>query len=136
MGPAKKNKMDVPFLIYYLLLVIGMLYTNDAENGLFTLNKKIVYVIFPIVAATEGIFYRKFLQVLKRSFVYSCLGVILLCLERPLTISQGGAAANFDFLTYENLKYSMLMLLPHGCIFSYIQFAYWAGFHPGYLSMY
>ncbi len=133
----KEASWSWPFLGYYLLLVVGMIYTNDAENGLFALNKKIVFFILPIVAASESCFDEKFFQILKRSFVYSCLGVILLCLAvATYFYLSGGPVANFDFSTYDNFKSIHPDASPAWMHFTYIQFGYWADFHPAYLSMY
>lgn len=126
-----------PFLIYYLLLVVGMIYTNDAENGLFTLNKKIVFLVLPVIAATEGWIDKKFLQVLKRSFVYSCLAMVLLCLGiAAYYYLTGGPVSNFDFSTNDIFRALHPDASPAWMHFSYIQLAYWADFHPAYLSMY
>jgi len=126
-----------PFLCYYSLLVVGMIYTNDAENGLFALNKKISFFILPIMASAERCFDEKFFQILKRSFVYSCFGMILLCLAAATYFYLSGAPiANFDFSTYDNFKSIHPDASPAWMHFSYIQFGYWADFHPAYLSMY
>ena len=130
-------KWTWPFLVYYLLLVVGMIYTNDVENGLFTLDKKITFFILPIIAATEGCLNEKFVRFLKWSFVYSCVGVILVCLgAAAYSFFHDSTIANFDFSTNENFKIIHPDASPAWMHFSYIQLGYWAGFHPAYLSMY
>lgn len=126
-----------PFLIYYLLLVVGLIFTNDVENGLFTLDKKIGFFILPILAATEICLQEEFVNFLKRSFVYSCVGVIAVCLAAATYFFiQNGTIANFDFSTNEIFKTIHPDASQAWLHFSYIQLGYWAGFHPAYLSMY
>jgi hypothetical protein len=126
-----------PFLIYYLMLLIGMAITYDVENGLFTLNKKITFLILPIIIATGINLDKEIIGFLKRSFVYSCICLILICLgSSALYFFQGGNPENFDFATSENFKAIHPNASPIWMHFSYIQLAHWAGIHPGYLSMY
>lgn len=69
-----------PFLIYYSLLVVGLTYTQDLDNGLFTLDKKVSFLVLPLIMSTGQSLDGRFVELLKRSFVYSCCAVILLCL--------------------------------------------------------
>src|SRR5882672_6863477 len=48
----KSTRWIWPFLIYYGALVIGVCYTKDLENGLFTLDKKISFFILPVIMST------------------------------------------------------------------------------------
>ena len=126
-----------PFLIYYSLLVIGVFYSQDFDNGLFTLDKKISFFILPVIISTGQPLNEKFAGLLKRSFVYSCFAVILLCLTvGAFYYFKGGPSANFDFNTNENFKSIHPDASPFWMHFSYIQLAHWAGLHPGYLSLY
>src|SRR5437870_397640 len=47
----KSSSWAWPFLFYYLLLLIGMVYTQDTDNGLFTLDKKISFFVLPLLAS-------------------------------------------------------------------------------------
>ena len=126
-----------PFLVYYLLLVIGMIYTRDVDNGLFTLDKKVTFLGLPIVVATGLKLDEKFIGFLKRSFVYSCCVVILICaVWASYYYARGGDGLNFDIYTNENFKTFHPDASPVWMHFSYIQLAHWAGLHPAYLSMY
>lgn len=126
-----------PFLFYYLLLVIGMVYTSDFDNGLFILDRKITFFILPVIAATGRELDAGFIAFLKRSFVYSCSVVILVCLAlASYYFFHEGSGSNFDFYTNENFKTIHPDISPAWTHFSYIQLAHWAGLHPAYLSMY
>src|SRR5882724_3308961 len=68
-----------PFFLYYLVIIIGIIYTTDVDNGLFTLDKKITFILLPLVAATGRPLSKDVFGFFKRSFVYSCTLVIFVC---------------------------------------------------------
>lgn len=127
-----------PFLLYYVVLLIGMLYTLDVSRGLAMLDKKIILLAFPILVATGRALSIKFFEFLKRSFVYSCSAVVLVCLVlAAYSFAQGGPASNFDIRTNGHFMSLHPDASPAWTYFSYIQFAQrGVGIHPGYLSMY
>jgi O-antigen ligase len=133
----KSSRWIWPFVAYYLVLVIGMMYTPAVGNGLFTLNKKITFLILPIMAATSTVLDEKLVRILKRGFVYSCCAIILLCLATAtFYFFDGGTGINFDIRTNENFKNIHPDASAAWMHFSYIEIAHWAGWHPAYLSMY
>jgi len=133
----KAAKWTLPFLLYYLILLIGMLYTDDVSRGLVMLDKKIIFLAFPIIIATGRTLTSEALEFLKRSFVYSCSIVVLVCLVlAAYSFFHGDPVENFDIRTNEHFMFFHPGAWPIWPYFSYIQLAHWAGIHPGYLSMY
>jgi hypothetical protein len=133
----KSSTWSWPFIIYYALLVIGLAYTKDFENGLFTLDKKISFLALPVIMSTGKTLHKEFEEFLKRSFIYSCCIVIVLCFPIGAYYSlHNGPIANFDISTSENYKAIHPDASPVWMYFSYIQLTHWAGFHPAYLSAY
>ncbi|MBI1768792.1 MAG: O-antigen ligase family protein [Bacteroidetes bacterium] len=133
----KSAKWAWPFFIYYAMLLVGMTYTADIDNGFFTLDKKITFVVLPLIAIVGKQLNEEFVSLLKRNFVYSCTGVIFLCLTlATVSFISGGSPENFDFRSsseYNDLHPNASSFWMH---FSYIQLAQWAGLHPAYFSMY
>jgi O-antigen ligase len=133
----KSVKWAWPFFIYYAMLLIGMFYTPDVDNGLFTLDKKITFVALPMIAIVGRELNSNFFSFLKRSFVYSCAALIFLCLILAASdFVSGGVPSNFDVNGAENynaLHPNASQIWMH---FSYIQLAKWVLMHPAYLSMY
>lgn len=133
----KASKWTLPFLIYYLILLIGMLYTHDIRRGLAMLDKKVIFLAFPILFATGRTLNIKFFDFLKRSFVYSCGVVVLVCLAlATYSFFHGDPIENFDIRTnnqFTSFHPSASSVWPY---FSYIELARGIGMHPGYLSMY
>jgi O-antigen ligase len=133
----KAASWTFPFLIYYFLLLVGIFYTQDVDNGLFTLDKKVTFLGLPLVVATGLPLDEKYLGFLKKSFVYSCTAAVLLCFAgAAYYYFSGGASMNFDFYTNEYFTTLHPGASPAWMQFSYIQLAQWARLHPGYLSMY
>jgi hypothetical protein len=133
----KRNWWAWPFFFYFLWMCVGLIYSPDEANGFFTIEKKISFWALPMIAITGRELSSEFFSFLKRSFVYSCLMIVVICLCASLyNYSAGNTTANFDFNSYENF----LRLHPDGAhlwsSFSYIQLIQWAGLHPTYFSMY
>lgn len=133
----KSTKWVWPFFIYYVLLVLGTLYTPDVESGLFTLDKKIPFVALPLLAVIGRGLNEQFVSFLKRSFVYSCSALILLCLALAIAnLLSGALPYNFDLRGaqgYQALHPGASSVWMH---FSYIQLAKGVGMHPAYFSLY
>jgi O-antigen ligase len=133
----KAAKWILPFLLYYLILLIGMFYTPDVDRGLVMLDKKIIFLAFPIIIASGRILNRKFFGFLKQSFVYSCIAIVLVCLVLATnSFFHRGPIENFDIRTNEHFMLFHPEVSPAWPYFSYIQLAHGVGIHPGYLSMF
>jgi O-antigen ligase len=134
----KASTWSWPFLIYYVILLAGMIYTSDLDNGLFTLDKKMSFLVLPLVmSTTRRPLDERFVELLKRSFIYSCCIVVSLSLILGIYFFlKGDPISNFDFNTYENFKSIHPDASQIWMHFSYIQLAQWVGLHPAYLSMY
>ncbi|MBS1683010.1 MAG: O-antigen ligase family protein [Bacteroidetes bacterium] len=126
-----------PMFGYYAVLLAGMIYTQDIDNGFFTLEKKISFIALPIFAITGRPLEERFITLLKKSFVYSCAVIMLFCVvATSIHFSSGGSFGNFNLFTtdnYNNLHPEAPSMWMH---FSYIQLSKWASLHPGYFSMY
>ncbi|MGC4022306.1 MAG: O-antigen ligase family protein [Cyclobacteriaceae bacterium] len=133
----QNNKWAWPLFLYYLVLLVGAFYTRDFNNALFTFDKKISFVVLPLLAITGLPLDQKIISTLKRSFAYSCATVIAFCIGiTAIHFISGGGAENFDVVSnnnYNTLHPSATTAWMH---FSYIQLSHWAGIHPGYFSMY
>jgi O-antigen ligase len=108
---TKNTKVLLAILIFYLLHLIGLLYTNNIQEGLFSLEIKISLLIFPLLFYTEK-FSAKQHWFFFKSFVVGTLLCCLLCLSRAIF---------FYYYTHENLFYYEGL--------SWFQ-------HPSYLAMY
>ncbi|GHN00388.1 hypothetical protein WSM22_18770 [Cytophagales bacterium WSM2-2] len=134
----RTTRWILPFAVYSAVLIIGMAYTSDVSYGFFTLGKKATFLLLPLIAltgrpVTPGVF-----GFISKSFVYSCVLVILVCLAySAFNFFNGGHAPfNFDLTTGDEFKVLHPQVSPTWMHFSYIELARWAGLHPAYFSMY
>lgn len=133
----KEKKWAWPFFAYYLLLILGLFYTPDFDNAISSLGQKLPFVIFPLVAVTGRPLNDSALRLLKFSFVYSCLVVVIVSLAvATVNFLSGNGAANFDPNTTANFAALHSNASRLWMYFSYIQLSRWADLHPAYFSMY
>jgi O-antigen ligase len=140
----KWNRLKVapwvwPFIAFLLMHVIGLIYSEDRSQGLFEIEKKISFLILPLIAACGRSIPLPHFNILKKGFIYSCFFVVvasLLLTVYNLLNHSAGMPQNFDPYTSEQLY-----LLNPGAsstweYFSYIQLGNWIDIHPAYFSMY
>lgn len=126
-----------PFFFYFMWIGLGILYSPDKASGLFTWEKKISYWALPMIAITGKRLSPEFFSFLKRSFVYSCFLIVIICLSASAYhYSNGTTNAIFDFNSYENFLQLHPDASPAWSRFSYIQLVQHVGLHPTYFSMY
>lgn len=106
------NRYALLFIVFYVLQIVGLIYTNNFSGGLFSLQVKFSLLLFPILLASEGRVDVKYQKRLMYAFIAGCLVNSLICLGNATWkyIDQG----IFQF-TYS--KFSIFL-------------------HPSYFSMY
>lgn len=108
----KKSISSQWMIIYYLLFVIGMIYTQNRSYGLFDLQVKLSFLVMPFLFSGFAL-TRPFLQTLARAFIAGCvfgLGCFLVL-------------SYFDFQQTHDVQSFFYMGLSHRM-------------HPTYLSFY
>jgi len=114
----RQRKLWVPLAImmgYYLVHLISMIYTSNIEIGWFVLQKKLLFIIAPIVILTipEEIRTKRHLDILIWSFVAGCFIVMAYSLINSyMNFNESGNSAWFYY-----------------CLVSPFQ-------HPSYMAMY
>ncbi len=109
----KKHKTILFSLIaFYILHIIGLLYTSNIHNGLIDLRIKLPLLVFPILLLFQNHYYKKFYQLILSGFIAGTILTLLFLYVRA-------------FYYYPSL---------HKTAFLYTHFSY--VFHPSYLSMY
>ncbi|HTH54903.1 MAG TPA: O-antigen ligase family protein [Cyclobacteriaceae bacterium] len=133
----KDRRWTWPFFAYYLLLVVGLVYTPDFSSGLSTVGQKLAFVVFPLVAVTGRPLGDAAVRFLKFNFVYSCFSVVIISLVvATVNFFSGSSAANFDPGTEANFTALHSGASGFWMYYSYIQLSRWADLHPAYFSMY
>lgn len=108
---TKNTPVLLAILIFYLLHLIGLVYTDNMGEGLFSLEIKVSMLIFPLLFYTEKFTERQYLFFFK-SFIVGTLLCCLLCLSRATFLYLSTHENNFY---YEGLSWFQ---------------------HPSYLAMY
>ena len=107
-----KNRMALLFIAFYLLHIIGLIYTNNISFGLFDIQVKLYLLVFPLILASKPL-ESKNRQRIFLALVAGCIGTILFLLFRATYLYF--AFGENDFF-YEPLSSYLL--------------------HPSYLAMY
>ncbi len=133
----KSHPLVWGFLLFLLLHVIGISYSEDIANGWFNVEKKFFFFLLPVVFATTLSFDKKMIQLLFKGFIFTCVVTTLLCLVMAFYHYQTSQPPNnFDNVTlslYQKLNPDANLLWM---FFSYIELASGIGMHPTYLAMY
>jgi O-antigen ligase len=105
------NKFALIFISFYLLHIIGLLYTQNKASGLFDLQVKLSLLLFPLILCSKSL-SKKETQAVFIAFIIGSIASSLIMLSRStyLYFAKGENTFFYD-------SFSVLL-------------------HPGYLSMY
>jgi O-antigen ligase len=111
---AFTNKYLWMYAVVYLWYAVWLLFSADLQNGASTLERKLVFIIFPIIMAGENSLPRRAIEKVVFYFIVSCLLGMLYCEFTGIYYYVQSQPKNFHFLIYELLAAPIM--------------------HPGYLS--
>ncbi len=127
----------LPFIIFFSLHIFGVLYSDDKALGWFEVEKKLAFLVLPLIAAAGPPFSPVAWKNLTRGFIFSCLVLGVLSIYFSWAgLSHQSAPHNFDVQTAENYHRLNPGASPVWEYFSYIQLGDWIDVHPAYFSMY
>ena len=107
-----KNRFALLFSTFYLLYVIGLLYSSNRDDGMFNLQVKLSIIVFPLLLVSEGVMDIKKQKMLIYSFITGCVITGLI------------------YLGYATWKFFAQNIYE----FQYMKFSLFL--HPSYYSMY
>ncbi len=131
-----KNPVVVIFVFFFLLNLLGAIYSADQRIGWFSLEKKISLVTLPVMLASTQL-RKEDIRKLLHAFIITCVAATLICLWMALGKAYvGSSTLNFD--SYSNASfYSLNPSVSSIWMFiSYIELASGIGIHPSYFSLY
>ncbi|MFY9311341.1 MAG: O-antigen ligase family protein [Bacteroidia bacterium] len=114
------NYKAIALITFYLMYVIGMLYTEDKQNGCFQLEQKFSLLIFPLLLSTSPKINSRFIERAFMCFVGSCVVATLFCLFQGLRMNY--LNNHFEAIQMEILTNQIL--------------AGYIGMHATYFSIY
>ncbi len=126
-------------LVYGVLLLVGLLYTEQTHDGWFSLERKVFLFVMPVVIASTRSITQLHVRRIFWLFVASCLLVALICLVNAVGDWNAYRTGSFPadhlyFLDPNNVE----LMKTRGIWFflSYIPLASAISIHPTYLSLY
>jgi O-antigen ligase len=78
------NKIALLFIGFYMLHVVGLFYTENVRQGFFELEKRVAFVIFPVIFSTTTYLDRSAVGKILTSFVAACLIAAFICIVNGL----------------------------------------------------
>lgn len=103
----KTRKLGIFFILYFVWLVIGLLYTEDIDSGLQNIVLKLSFIIFPFVLLYNERINQRFLRGVVRVFYYTMFLVSMYMLIaawiKLLNSGTTDFAESLGYFTYENL---------------------------------
>ncbi|MFZ6013781.1 MAG: O-antigen ligase family protein [Bacteroidota bacterium] len=120
---------------FFMVQLIGLIYSENISYGLFVVEKKIFLFLLPVAMATSSVALKeKEIRVLGYGFVAACFAGTVLCLVHSFTTGSSTALEDFGgssaFYTLNPSASEMWLTL------SYTELGKGIGIHPAYLSAY
>jgi O-antigen ligase len=138
-----KNNLFLQLLLGWLVvMVIGLLFTENKSAGVFALEKKIFFFLLPVCVATSDVkFSTQQIRSLLYGFTVICFGIVIFCAinswiqwnsfdNNPLTFER------IDFLSSSNYFTTNPEVSRAWVFFTYIGLANGIHVHPSYFSLY
>jgi O-antigen ligase len=92
------NKYVWLFCGLYLLHVIGMIYTNNFDMGMFSLEKKLSLLVFPLMLVSEGEMDLKKQKQFMYPFIIGCLVNALICFGYAIWLYETEGKMYFTYI--------------------------------------
>jgi O-antigen ligase len=109
------NKLALGFVCFYILHLIGLLYTTDLKSGLADIQTKLSILVFPLILVSSTPLTRKQYTTILAGFVLSCTLALIVCFSYAL----------YQFYLNQTVQY-----------FYYHDLSSILGIHAVYLAMY
>lgn len=132
----KENKYYLALPAYFILLLIGMLYTENIETGKIHLTEKLSFIFLPIVIFSANELIRKRTTDIFLAFIVGNIVASLICFILAFyhSISVVDSVIHFDPIIIKGSKSFFESVIYGGNYFFYSDFSYFQ--HPSYFAVY
>ena len=124
----KERKLSIYFLLYFVWLAVGLIYTDNLAEGLGDLTLKLSFVIFPFVLLFNKRIDQHFLRGVIRVFYYTLFIVSIYMLIMAwmafLSNQDLGHSESFSYFTYE--KFASTIHIQPIYLSMYMVFSFFA----------
>lgn len=116
-----------PLLLLYIILIFGLIYTANLNQGLFDLEKKIAFIIFPYAFLVSNKISQRLLKRILLAFSLSTVAISLLSIVVGIyKYSTTGDVSVFYYYELTNfVEMHPSYLSMYTCFSFFILFAYW-----------
>lgn len=131
-----RNPIVFIFLFFFLLHLLGLMYSEDKPTAWFNIEKKLSLLALPIILASIKL-EKEDVRKLFHVFIITCLAATFICLWVAFRKAYyNSPTVNFD--SYSNYSFYSLnsKAATLWMYISYIELASGIGIHPVYLSLY
>jgi O-antigen ligase len=97
-----KNKISLLFVSFYLLYVIGLLWTQNMGSGRFDLEVKLSILLFPILFSSSSLQNKSFSKVLY-GFILGCTAASFYCIGLACYTYMEQGKNHFTYILFSNL---------------------------------
>lgn len=121
--------------MFFVLYLVGVFYSSNDTNAWRNLDKKLAFVLAPLVIVSANTFTKTDLQRLAWIFIGSCFVGTVICVANAMVMSSSGQSLwNFGpEQPYMALHPNASVLWPY---FSYMGLASGIDIHPTYFALY
>lgn len=120
---------------FFLLHVVGILYSDNVSNGWANIDKKIAFGLAPLIIVSSKPFSKEEIKKLLWVFLIACVIGTIICLINAM-VSSGSNVALWNFGPPEPYVELHPGASNKWAYFSYIGLASGIGIHPTYFSFY
>lgn len=133
------NKDFIFLLIFMVIQLLGMIYTDSQHEGWKKIEAKIAFILLPLVIFTGKATHYKYRHYYFSSFILGCIIASIICILHSLYLARLNAAPGewFNFAIWKNshADQSFMQLILNGYSFlSYTEFAFMV--HVNYFALY
>jgi O-antigen ligase len=126
-------------LALFVLQIIGLAFSDNMERGWFSLEKKIFFVLLPVVLATSPRLNTRELTTIFFTFIFTCLAGTLACIFTA--VQEVIALREIEALPEAYATNALYPALEGGrslywLLFSYANLSDGIGLHPTFFSLY
>ena len=134
----KGNPLVYCFTLFYVLSVIGLVYTENMQQGLFELEKKLTLALFPLILSSSNPISKVDIRKIFKAFILSCTGASIVCFSYAIyrNYEEGHTLSYVFNALFFDIHFPGRYYYFNYWYFTYSFFADGINMHPVYFAMF
>jgi len=135
---SKGNPLLYCYVLYFALLIMGLAYTENMQQGLFELEKKLSLFLIPLILSSSNSISKNDLRYIFKAFILSCTVASMICLAYAIYRNyEEGYTLSYVFNSlFVDKRLQDTQAYFNYWYFTYSLFADGVRIHPIYFAMY